>query len=48
MQQAEFARHVGAENICHSINDALNRAAEVHGGLHAAPAAAKDDLTVKT
>jgi SulP family sulfate permease len=30
MKQAEFERHVGAENICGSITDALNRAAEVY------------------
>src|SRR5712692_3709209 len=30
MKQAEFERHVGAENICPSISDALQRAAELH------------------
>jgi sulfate permease, SulP family len=30
MKQAEFERHVGAENICPSISDALERAADVH------------------
>jgi len=30
MRQAEFERHVGAENICVSVTDALDRAAEVH------------------
>jgi hypothetical protein len=30
MNQAEFERHVGAENICPSIKDALDRAAEMH------------------
>jgi sulfate permease, SulP family len=30
MRQAEFERHVGAENICVSVTDALHRAAEVH------------------
>ena len=30
MQQAEFERHVGAENICPSITDAIARAAELH------------------
>jgi hypothetical protein len=34
MQQAEFERHVGAENICPSITDAILRAAELH---HAQP-----------
>jgi SulP family sulfate permease len=30
MKQAEFERHVGAENICGSITEALQRAAEVY------------------
>ena len=30
MQQAEFARHVGAENICPSITDAIARANAIH------------------
>jgi len=30
MKQAEFERHVGAENICGSISEALQRAAEVY------------------
>jgi SulP family sulfate permease len=30
MKQAEFERHVGAENICGSISGALQRAAEVY------------------
>ena len=30
MKQAEFERHVGPENICGSISEALERAAEVH------------------
>jgi sulfate permease, SulP family len=30
MKQAEFARHVGAQNICHSITAALVRAADLH------------------
>jgi SulP family sulfate permease len=29
MKQAEFERHVGAENICGSITEALQRAAEI-------------------
>src|SRR6266446_2265289 len=29
MKQAEFERHVGAENVCDSITDALTRAAEL-------------------
>jgi sulfate permease, SulP family len=32
MKQAEFERHVGAENICPSISDAIRRAAEIHQG----------------
>src|SRR5216684_2062896 len=39
MQQADFERHVGAENICPSIAEALDRAAEVYQRLHAAPSA---------
>jgi SulP family sulfate permease len=35
MMQAEFERHVGAENICASIHDALQRAAEVYQQHHA-------------
>jgi SulP family sulfate permease len=30
MKQAEFARHVGAQNICPSITAALVRAADLH------------------
>src|SRR5246500_672450 len=30
MKQAEFERHVGAENICGSITEAIERAAEVY------------------
>jgi sulfate permease, SulP family len=30
MHQAEFERHVGAENICPNIEDALQRAADLH------------------
>jgi SulP family sulfate permease len=30
MRQAAFERHVGAENICASITEALSRAAEIH------------------
>jgi len=35
MKQAEFERHVGAENICDSIAEALERAAEVYRLHHA-------------
>jgi SulP family sulfate permease len=34
MKQADFERHVGAENICPSISDALTRAAEVYRRCH--------------
>jgi sulfate permease, SulP family len=34
MHQAEFERHVGAENICASISDALARAAKVYRNYH--------------
>ena len=35
MKQAEFERHVGVENICPSISDALERAADVYHRYHA-------------
>ena len=35
MKQADFERHVGAENICGSITEALERAAEVYRRHHA-------------
>jgi SulP family sulfate permease len=51
MRQADFERHVGAENICDSINDALERAAEVYQRFHS-PAAReqqqKEELVGKT
>lgn len=34
MQQAEFERHVGAENICPSIAEALDRAAKLYHTEH--------------
>ena len=34
MKQAEFERHVGAENICPSISEALDRAADVYQQMH--------------
>jgi anti-anti-sigma regulatory factor len=34
MRQAEFERHLGAENICRSIADALQRAAELYESQH--------------
>jgi sulfate permease, SulP family len=30
MRQADFERHVGSQNICHSVTDVLKRAAEIH------------------
>jgi SulP family sulfate permease len=41
MKQADFERHVGSENICSSISEALQRAAEVHRQHHAAKAASE-------
>jgi SulP family sulfate permease len=41
MKQAEFERHVGAENICGSIGEALQRAAEVFRLHHGDKAASK-------
>jgi sulfate permease, SulP family len=38
MRQAEFERHVGAENICESISDALHRAAEIYESARSAKA----------
>ena len=35
MKQAEFERHVSAENICGSITEALERAAEIHRSQYA-------------
>jgi SulP family sulfate permease len=37
MKQAEFERHVGAQNICPSISDAISRAAILHQLRQAAP-----------
>jgi SulP family sulfate permease len=55
LHQAEFERHVGPENIVPSIEDALERAAEVYQRYHS-PAAreqlghnqAKEELVVKS
>ena len=49
MSQAEFARHVGAENICPSITEALDRAAEVYRERHSAArsGARAEDLVSK-
>ena len=40
MKQAEFERHVGAENICPSISDALARAANLYGKAYVQRSAA--------
>jgi len=50
MHQADFERHVGAENICDSISDALERAAQVYAKQHISSSADahKEDLAVKT
>ena len=38
MKQADFERHVGPENICASIHDALQRAAEINETMHSTEA----------
>jgi sulfate permease, SulP family len=38
MMQADFERHVGTENICASIHDALQRAAEIYDTMRSAEA----------
>src|ERR1700736_608654 len=50
MKQAEFERHVGSENICPSISDALRRAADVYQRQHAMPKPRpeKEHLAIKT
>jgi sulfate permease, SulP family len=50
MKQAEFERHVGIENICPSIQDALRRAELVYREFHANPAGtiAQETLTTKS
>jgi len=45
MKQAEFERHVGAENICTSIADALERAASLYQTGHAASNSTPDKTT---
>jgi hypothetical protein len=37
MQQSDFERHVGPENICPSITDALVRASAIHQSEMHAP-----------
>jgi SulP family sulfate permease len=44
MKQAEFERHVGAANICPSITDALQRAADLH---RSQDAPAHEELVVR-
>src|SRR2546423_1130442 len=51
MHQADFERHVGAENIVASINDAIERSIEVYSRDHPATAAhnpISEDLVVKS
>jgi len=48
MHQAEFERHVGAENIVSSISDAIERAADVYLRYHSpASEQRKEDLALK-
>jgi len=35
MRQAEFDRHIGTDNVCANLEDALNRARELRSGDHA-------------
>jgi hypothetical protein len=39
MREAGFERHVGAENICENIEEALKRAAEIYKGTEAVASA---------
>src|ERR1700736_1627887 len=50
MEQPAFERHVGSENICPSISDALRRAADVYQRQHAMPKPRpeKEHLAIKT
>ena len=41
MQQAEFERHVGKENICANITDAIQRAAKLYEANYASSSAAR-------
>jgi SulP family sulfate permease len=41
IKQSDFERHVGKENICGSITEALQRAAEVYRLHHADKAASQ-------
>ena len=45
MKQAEFERHVGAENICTSIADALERADSLYQAQHAAAESSPEKVT---
>ena len=44
MHQAEFERHVGTENICPSIADALHRAEKLYHEQHAAAVKASEEV----
>ena len=46
MHQAEFERHVGPENICPSIADAIARAATLYETAHASKPTAPEDNAV--
>jgi len=46
MHQAEFERHVGTENICPSIADAIARAATLYETAHASKPTAPEDNAV--
>lgn len=48
MKQAEFERHVGRENICGSISEALQRAAFVYERYHASHDFVSKNQEVKT
>jgi len=45
MHQADFERHVGAENICASIADALERADSLYQAQHAAAESSPEKVT---
>ena len=48
MHQAEFERHVGADNICSSIADALHRAAKLYQEQYAHPESAPQEVNPVT
>jgi hypothetical protein len=45
MHQADFERHVGTENICASIADALKRADSLYQAQHAAAESSPEKVT---